>query len=323
MKTSSIQSILPILAVCILTPLTSQAGEPSKTPVPETAEIPGDPFAAAIRPISSPTLFDLALPRTQIHPVFMYQRLPDSIDTALGSLSLDGDFFLYALQLEYAFNDRLSLIALKDGYIDFNPDSTLTETEGWANLAAGLKWAFLYQPENALAASLSVQVEAPTGNEDVFQGTGDGAIIPTISGLKLFDRLQLADSLGVRIPFDSDAESTDLFASVHASYALTDWFSPVVELNYFRVLDEGDGGTRFNTHVGGAVPAVAEFEGGDLISLGALNADENPDILTLALGFRLRPSEKTSVGFAYEFPLTDEEANLMESRITVDCTITF
>ena len=292
-------------------------------PPPEPISTPDDPFAGAIRPISSPTLFDLALPRTQIHPVFMYQRLPDSIDTTLGRLALDGDFYLYALQLEYAFNDRLSLVALKDGYIDFNPDSTLTEAEGWANLSAGFKWAFLYQPENAFAASLGVQVEAPTGNEDVWQGTGDGAIIPTVSGIKLFDRLQIADSLGFRIPFDSDAESTDFFANLHLSYAVTEWFSPVVELNYFRVLDEGDGGARFNSHVGGAVPAVATFEGGDLISLGALNADDNPDILTLALGFRVNPSPRTSLGFAYEFPLTEEEENLMESRITVDCTITF
>lgn len=303
---------------------TAFAGEPSfATAPPVEAQIQGDPFAHVIRPISSPTLFDLALPRTQIHPIFMYQSLPSSVDTTLGKLSLDGDFYLYALQIEYAFNDRLSLIAMKDGYIDFNPDSTLTETEGWANLAAGLKWAFLYQPENALAASLSLQVEAPTGNEDVWQGNGDGAIIPTLSGVKMFDRLQIADSLGVRIPFDSDAESTSLFGSVHLSYAVTDWFSPVVELNYFRVLDEGDGGTRFNSHVGGAVPAVAKFEGGDLISLGALNADENPDMLTLALGFRLRPTDSIALGFAYELPLTDDESSLMENRITVDCTFTF
>ena len=322
-KTSSLSTTLSLLLVGGLFHTSSFAGDPAVAYAPAESVAPADPFAHTIRPISSPTLFDLALPRTQIHPVFMYQNLPDSIDTTLGSLSLDGDFYLYALQLEYAFNERLSLIALKDGYIDFNPNSTLSETEGWANLAAGLKWAFLYQPENALAASLSVQVEVPTGNDEVWQGNGDGAVIPTLSGVKMFDRLQFADSLGFRIPFDSDAESTSFFGSVHMSYAVTDWLSPVVELNYFRVLDEGDGGTRFNSHVGGAVPAVATFEGGDLISLGAANADENPDLLTLALGFRLRPSDSVALGFAYEFPLTDDEKNLMENRLTVDCTFTF
>ncbi|MCB1100624.1 MAG: hypothetical protein KDN22_33995, partial [Verrucomicrobiae bacterium] len=180
-KTSSLSIALTSIVAGGLLHSTSFAGDPAPAAsFPQVDSVaPSDPFAHTIRPISSPTLFDLALPRTQIHPVFMYQSLPDSIDTTLGNLSLGGDFYLYALQLEYAFNERLSLIAMKDGYIDFNPDSTLSEQEGWANLAAGLKWAFLYQPENALAASLSVQVEAPTGNDDVWQGNGDGAIIPT------------------------------------------------------------------------------------------------------------------------------------------------
>lgn len=181
-----------------------------------------DPFARAIRPITNPTLFDLAIPRTQLHPIFIHQNLPSSINTTLGRVPLDGDVQIYALQLEYALSDRFSLIAAKDGYIDFNPDDVLSEETGFANLAAGFKWAFLYKPEERLALSFLTQIELPTGNSDVFQGTGDGALIPSMALLKLYDRFQFAETLGVHLPFDSDEESTTLFYSAHLSYALTE-----------------------------------------------------------------------------------------------------
>ena len=282
-----------------------------------------NPFDRAIRPITSPTLFDLAVPRTQLHPIFMYQSLPSSVNTTLGNLDVDGDFQLYALQLEYALSDQFSLVALKDGYIDLNPDSTLSEETGFANLAAGFKWAFLYDPAEEFAVSLTTQVEIPTGNSDVFQGTGDGAIIPSLSLLKLYDRFQFSDTLGIRIPFDQDEESTTMFFSAHLSYALTDRIFPLIEFNYFHVLDEGDGGRRFNDQVGGAVPAVAEFEGGDLINLGASNASSNRSLATLGLGLRFRATDNIDLGAAYEFPLTDDKDNLMDSRITIDLVYRF
>ncbi len=282
-----------------------------------------DPFERAIRPITNPALFDLAVPRSQLHPFFMYQSFPKSIDTAIGSVPVDGDLQVYALQLEYAFTDRFSLVALKDGYIDLNPDEVLSEETGFANLAAGFKWAFYYNPEDQLAMSLMTQVEVPTGNSDVFQGTGDGALIPSLNLLKLHDRLQFAGTLGLHLPFDSDEESTTLYSSAHVSYALTERIFPLVELNYFRVLDEGDGGRRFNSHVGGAVPAVAEFEGGDLINLGASNADANRDLVTLGMGLRFRANEHVDFGAAYEIPLTGKSENLMGSRITLDLVYRF
>ena len=301
------------------------AGEVAPSPYLDQIqqEVVSDPFERAIRPITNPALFDLAVPRTQLHPFVMHQRLSRSIQTRAGDLDLGGDFQLYGLQLEYAFNDRFSLTALKDGYIDLNPDHTLSEETGFANLTAGFKWVCLLDAEDKLAISLSGQVEVPTGNSDVFQGTGDGAIIPTISVLKLYDRFQFAESLGVRLPFDNDEESTMLFYSAHVSYQLTETLFPLIELNYFRVLDEGDGGRRFNSQVGGAVPAVADFEGGDLINLGAANASENRDLLTLGLGMRWRINDHVDFGAAYEIPLTDKSANLMRSRITADFVYRF
>jgi len=110
---------------------------------------------------------------------------------------------------------------------------------------------------------------------------------------------------------------------VHLSYALTPVIAPVLELSYFRVLEAGDGGKRFDAHVDGGVPSVVRWEGGDLINLGGSNADDNPDYVTAALGLRVQATEALSLGAAYEIPLTDEENGLLESRLTIDAIYTF
>lgn len=280
-----------------------------------------DGFAQARRPISNPTLFDLALPGTNLHPIFIYHNLPNQVSTATpgGKLDLGGDVQVYALQFEIALNERLSIVATKDGYVDINPDDTtaVTNQSGFANLGAGLKYAFLLDPVSRTALSGTMTFELPTGNSDVLQGEGDGAVNLILNGLKLVDDWQFAGSAGLQVPF-SDEQSTMSFVSAHASYEVCSWFIPLVELNWFHVLDAGDGTGNFPAHAGGAVPAVVEFEGGDFFNLGAVNAGENRDFVSAAIGFRSRITDSVNVGFAYELPLTEEEDSLMDDRFTLD-----
>ena len=271
-----------------------------------------------IRPITNPVHFDTADVGTFIHPIFIHQNHPSRLNTALGKVPAGGDFQLYALQFEVQLAENLSLIAVKDGYIDFNPDETLSEKEGMADLGAGLKYV-IKRSENSVV-SVKTVVEFPIGDDEVWQGNGDGTINPAITGLKLIDGLQLQGTVGGIVALD-DADSSLFYNSWHASYALTDKFFPLVELHHFRVVDEGDGGERFKAHVDGGVPGVAYFEGGDLVNLGASNSDDNADIVTLGLGARLRLSDSIDFGAAYEFPLTDKEDGLMEDRITLDLVI--
>jgi Putative MetA-pathway of phenol degradation len=275
-------------------------------------------FANARRPISNPTLFDLAVPRSNVHPIVIHQSMPSIVRSGAGGpIALGGDFQLYAVQFEYAFHDRLSLVATKDGYVDFNPENTLADATGFANLAAGLKYAFIYQPENQFALSGTATVEIPTGSSSVTQGSGDGAVNLIVSALKLNGSLQLAGGAGVHLPIDADAGSTTSFVSTHISYEVNQFFTPLLELNWYHVLAEGDGGNRFK-QIGGALPGVIGFEGGDLLNWGASNAGENADIVTLAAGFRSKLNEDFTLGLAYEIPLTNKEENLMENRITLD-----
>lgn len=191
-------------------------------------------------------------------------------------------------------------------------------------MALGPKYAWLLKPEAGLASNVQLLYEIPMGNTDTWQGEGDGVFIPSISTLKLAGNWQFAHQLGFKLPVDSDAESTMFYTSAHVSYKVCEWIRPVLEVNWFHVLDEGDGGRRFGNQLGGALPSVIGFEGGDLVNFGALNAGMNDDLVTGAVGFRVTPPNKPyDFGFAWETPLTDDNASLMDSRFTVDMVIHF
>jgi hypothetical protein len=310
--------LIPIVLTGLFTPA-AFAGTETAAIAPITPAAPeADAFSNIRRPITNPTLFDLALPSTNVHPIIAYHRLPDTIETQGGQLALGGDVELYALQFEIALNEQLSLVAVKDGYVRFNPDNpAFTSSNGFANLGAGVKYAFYVDPAAGTALSSTLTFELPTGNSDVFQGEGKGLANLIINGLQMVDAWQFAGSLGFQIPF-SNEQSTMGFLSAHVSYEVNRWFIPLVELNWFHVIDAGDGTGNYFDQLGGAVPAAINFEGGDLFNLGAVNAGRNRDLVTAAVGFRSRITDNSELGFAYEMPLTDDSASLMEDRFTLD-----
>jgi hypothetical protein len=320
-KTIMKQNLITLGAFGILSSFTFAGSVVTDTVAP-VATASSDGFAQARRPISNPTLFDLALPTTNVHPLYLYHALPNNINTTLGDLPLGGDVQLYALQFEIALNERLSVVATKDGYVEVNPDSTASNESGFANLGLGMKYAFILDPVSKNALSGSATFELPTGNSDVFQGEGDGSINLILSALKLVDNWQFAAGTGVQIPF-SDVQSTEMWMSGHISYEVSQYFIPLVEVNWFHVVESGNGTGNYPAHVGGGVPAVIEFEGGDLFNLGAANSHENRDFVSTAIGFRSRLTESVDAGVAYEVPLTNDENSLMKSRLTLDLVWTF
>jgi hypothetical protein len=307
-----------VLAVSVSSLTAGMAGTMEPSPTLSAATPIEDAFAKARRPISNPTLFDLALPGTNIHPIFIHQNLPSHVNTTIGDVPMGGDFQVYALQFEIALNERLSIVATKDGYVDLNPDGALwAEESGFANIAAGLKYAFLYDPASATVVSGTATFEIPTGNHSVFQGEGDGAVNLIVSGLKLWERLQLAGAAGVHMELSDQLAHTS-FVSMHASYEVHPLFIPLAELNWHHVLRPGDGNPNFGKQALGLVPAVATFEGSDLLNFGASNASDNRDLVTAAIGFRSRVAESVDLGFAYEVPLANEHDGILEDRFTVD-----
>lgn len=310
------KSIIATLATSAVLGSLASAGDFLKS-LPQQAP---EGFENARRPITNPTLFDLALPTTNIRPIYAHHNLPGSVSTAGGgTVPLGGDLDVYALQFEIALSERLSIVATKDGYIDIN-DNTLNGAgygNGFANLGGGLKYAFLLDPATGTALSGSATLELPTGDSEVFQGEGDGAINLILSGLKLHDDWQFAGAVGTQIPF-SDEQATNLFVSAHASYEVNKWFIPLVELNWFHVVNAGDGGNLFP-----GVSNAINFEGSDFFNLGAAGAGENRDLVTAAVGFRSRITESVTAGAAYEIPVTKDEQSLWEDRVTLDLIWTF
>ncbi len=326
-------------------------------------------------PMTNPVYHWEARNFTFIKPVFLYQKLPDKVEFRkdvralledLGiydtARKLDGEIFGFALQLEYALNDRFSLVAVKSGYITCDPDddSLIDDGNGFADLAAGAQYSFIYQPENDFIVTLRGVVELTTGSDEVYQDNGDGNFNLGILFLKGFGRLQFSGALGFVFPFDKDEEDTIFYDSWHLGYNVNPKFHPFIELNHFRTLANGDRDLNDITYNGqpldqviaavvednsltknekadilatalreilhsgqkdDLVAAVASFSGCDLVNLGGAKSTENEDWVSLAVGFRYRLTEWLTVGASYEFLLTDDEETLMNNRLLIDAVI--
>lgn len=71
--------------------------------------------AQAIAPVTNPLFFESPLIQNEVRPIFAYHRLDNTL------LGTDVSVRVYAVQLRYAVNDRLAIIATKDGFIEVNP----------------------------------------------------------------------------------------------------------------------------------------------------------------------------------------------------------
>jgi hypothetical protein len=289
-------------------------------------------FDKFIKPMTNPVYFDEPFNRTYIHLLTAYQHLPSSVNTTLGDIPLDGHLQLTAWRINYAVNDRLSIVAAKDGYIDFAPKYVLKHQSGWGDIAAGLKYALIRDPKNEFILSAKVLFEFSQGSRDVFQGNGHGNAAHSLSFLKGWNNFEFVGMLGGIIPFDRSQESTELNDSWHVSYDIIKglWCEdtknkifPLIELNHFHVLDSGNYHSNQFPEI---AASIVKFEGGDVINLGAPNAGDHPDFVTLGVGFRYRslyPCFPLDFGFAYEFPLTSKENGLMSNRLSWDLIYRF
>ncbi len=326
-------------------------------------------------PVTNPIYQNDARNFTYVRPIFLYQTLPDKVEfrsdvkkllKGLGIYNavrkLDGDVYGFALQFYYAFNERFSLIAVKEGYISCDPDedSLIDDGNGFADLAAGAQYSLLYQPENNFVVTLRGVVELTNGDDEIYQGNGDGNLNLGVLFLKGFDKVQFSGTIGLVIPFDNDEEDTIFYDSWHLGYNVTPKFHPFVELNHFRTLSSGDRDLNDITYAGqpldqviasvvndptltktqkanvlasalgeilhsgqkdDLVAAVASFSGCDIVNLGGAHSTENEDWVSLALGFRYRLTKWLTIGASYEFMLTDEEESLIDNRLLIDAII--
>lgn len=253
-------------------------------------------FSNFVAPITNSVFFEDPRTLTQARFLFLNHELP----AALGG----GDVQVYALQLRAAINDRLSVIAIKDGFIVGQPSSPADD--GWADIGIGFKYLLWADCCRQQLLAGGVTFELPTGSQRSLQGNGDGEFNIFLSGgARLFDGLNWLATGGVRIPTNHNEESQVFYFSNHLSRRLgCSNFYMVGETNWYHWLRSGN------------QTALAGVEGLDFFNFGSTGVAGN-DIVTGAWGLRYKPNYGTEIGIAYEVPLTSRE-DIIDNRFTFD-----
>ena len=250
-------------------------------------------------PVSAATTFESPTIQTNVQPIVINHRFPAS------SIFGGGDLQVVALQARYQVNDKLALIATKDGYIDFNPAVGAHE-EGFADIGGGFKYAAYEDPDAGILITPGFIFETKSGDKEVFQGNGDGVLRPFVTGgiAGLCDgKMNVIGSLAYNHPLDDDEESTLIDWHLHLDYEAAPGFYPLFEINGITYLDDGNA-------------LGVDFEGTNLINLGAMNVEGN-DFITGALGARYQVSDRWWLGFAFEKPIGSRD-DISDDRVTVD-----
>ena len=255
----------------------------------------------AISPVANPLFFESPLIQSEVRPLYIYHNIPSEF--------IGGFAQVFAVQARWAITDRLAIIATKDGYVQIRSKVPSLNNDGWADIAAGVKYALIDDVENQFIVTPGVKFEFPWGEEDALQGNGDGEVNLFVSAMKGWDKLHLTGSLGARLPLDTDEETASLHYSLQLDYAGCKYFIPFVTMNGFTVLTEGDG------------PAFGGIEGYDLINFGASDAG-GVSTITLGAGFRSKVHKNVDVGFAFEQCVTTPKG-LFDNRFTFDAVVHF
>ena len=253
-----------------------------------------------ISPVTNPIVFEDPRQSTELRPLYYHHQFDDKFATE------GGDVNLYALQARIKLMDNLSFIAVKDGYVDFNPKATLKNDTGFANLAAGFKYT-LDECDNWIS-TVGLTYEAPTGEREVLQGQGDGYLNPFYSAGYTTGNWNFIGHSGFRIRMNGE-DNAFFDANAHASYKIGNFY-PLAEFGLQHVAAAGN-----------RLP-IAD-EGQDVINVGASNsAGEN--IVTGAVGARYRITDNIDVGTAYQFPLHSASGSyIIDHRINADMIYRF
>ena len=259
-----------------------------------------------VPPLTNPIFNETPYITTEARPFYFYHKLPESFVTD------GGDVNLVALQFRIALTERLGFIATKDGYAKFDFDETLPDEDGFANIALGLKYALISDPETESILTAGLRYEIPINDLETggieLQGDGDGFLNPFLTGARAFGDLGLQASLGANIALDSDADTSILHYSLHADYEVAPGLFPLIELNGFTPIDNGNRLTG----------ALGDVDGVDVLNFGS---EDRGTTVTLGGGFRYRLNDHVQFGTAAETPITDKDDTIFDYRVYFDLVL--
>jgi hypothetical protein len=262
-------------------------------------------FSNFISPISNPLFFEDPRTLSEVRLIFANHWLPQSNPVFQG-----GQAQYLAMQARVALTDRLSFIATKDGYVWIDPDNpAVGNPDGWADVAAGLKYNLIRDPANQHILSVGATFELDVGSHQVFQGRGDGEFhLFATNGIALTPKSHWLTASGFRLPTDTAARSQMWYWSNHYDYNIWGKWYAVGELNWFHYMQSGKA-------------LGVNFEGGDLFNLGATDVAGN-NLVTMAFGARRKLWNMSELGVGYELPVTARE-DIISSRLYMDLILRY
>jgi hypothetical protein len=281
-------------------------------------------FEGFHKPIVAPYLFEDPFITTNAVPYFLWHDFPEQ------SVFDGGSLYAAAVQLRVALTDRVAIIATKDGYVwNRNGNPLLEDSQGFMNLAAGLKVALWQDRDAGRIVSAILKVEAPTGSSDVYQGHKSGMAVPSLSAALRTGPVRWIGDLGAQIPFDGRDLSSSIFYHLYAGLDVTPVVQPFVQISGLRWLESGNGslpirlkhGPTLDLDTVQTVLDTGRFEGADVVNLGSPQVD-NLDLITAAAGVHVPLGDYVTFSIAYERPIT-EPKGIFQQRITSALSIEF
>ena len=261
-----------------------------------------------VPPLTNPIFNETPYITTEARAFYFYHSLPDDFVTEGGHVNL------VALQLRLALTERLGFIATKDGYADFHFDEVLEDTDGFANIALGFKYALLSDPVNEGILTAGLRYEIPINDLETggieLQGDGDGFLNPFITGARAFGDFGLQASFGANFALDPDEDTSILHYSLHADYEVLPGLFPILELNGFTAFDNGD---RLTGPLG-------DLDGVDVLNFGS---DNRGTTVTIGGGARYRLNDHLQFGLGAETPITDKDDTIFDYRVYFDIVASF
>jgi hypothetical protein len=276
------------------------------------------------KPIVAPYLFEDPFITTNAVPYFLWHDFPEQ------SVFDGGALYAAAVQLRVALTDRVAIIATKDGYVwNRNGNPLLEDSQGFMNVAAGLKVALFEDRDAGRIVSAILRVEAPTGSSDEYQGHKSGMAVPSLSGAFRTGPVRWIGDLGAQIPFDGRDLSSSIFYHLYAGLDVTPVLQPFVQISGLRWIESGNGSLPIRLKSGGTLDldtvqtalGTGRFEGADVVNLGSPQVD-GLDLITAAAGVHVPLGQYVTLSVAYERPIT-EPKGIFQQRVTSALVIEF
>jgi hypothetical protein len=277
---------------------------PPEMSMPERGCLQSDyAFPTFVGPISNPFLSKDPRSLTELRLVFINNEIPTEHPLH------GGDFQMIGAQARVALTDRLTFIADKSGYAWIHPGIG-GETDGFLNVAAGLKYLIIRDVSTQFLWSVGAQFEPQTGEGRVFQNQGDGVLTGFTTVGKQFGCWHFLGTGGYQFPMERDQGSSFYYVSLHLDRQFFHFLYPLVEVNWFHYDRSGDRG----------IPP--EFgEGDGLINLGTSGVTRD-ELVTMAVGLKAAISPNLETGAAWEFPISSRK-DLIDNRITFEVILRY